>query len=220
MTNINHLIEQVVFNPFRNDAFSIAFFLLALLLATVWRNFLIVFVHKAREMVLSHDWRSFEAENANSGPRLRLALIIINLCSVSIFLYQLIVHNTSISLPYWHLLLALFFIHFLRILLTKLLEIIFNLRGVYEMWAESYTWIHYVSGVLFFPLAILMTYSPVFTFSICTNLALAFFVLGEILLFYRLFTVFYSGIASLFYLFLYLCTLEILPLLTVYRILS
>ncbi|MDA3853573.1 MAG: DUF4271 domain-containing protein, partial [Bacteroidales bacterium] len=78
----------------------------------------------------------------------------------------------------------------------------------------------FVSGVLYFPLAILMTYSPESTFSICTNIALVVFILGEMLFFYRLFSVFYAGIASLFYLFLYLCALEVLPLLIVFRILS
>lgn len=193
---------------------------MSLLLATVWRNFLIVFVHKTREMVLVHDWRTFDAENANSGLRLRLSLILINLSSVSIFIYQVVKHSTSIELPYWYIVVALFAVHFIRIVVTKFLEIVFNLRGIYEMWVESYTWIHYILGVLFFPLAVLMTYSPELTFSFCANFALVIFVLGEILLFYRLFSVFYNGMASLFYLFLYLCTLEIIPLLTMYRILS
>lgn len=220
MTELATVIDQVPFDPFKNDIFSIAFFVLALLLASVWRNFLIVFVHKAREIVLSHDLRTFEAENANSGPRLRISLIVFNLSSVSIFIYQVIKYSTHVELSYWYILLALLGIHLFRIVATKFIEFIFNLQGGYEIWVESYTWIHYIFGVLFFPLAILMTYSPEVTFSFCTNLALAFFILGEMLLFYRFFSFFYSGIASLFYLFLYLCTLEILPLLIVFRILS
>ena len=213
-------IDQVLLNPLKNDVFSVAFFAMALLLATVWRNFLIVFVHKTREMVLSHDWRTFEAENANSGPRLRLSLVVVNLSSISIFLYQLNRYLDAPLVPYWQLLLALTSLHILRILVTKFIEVLFKFRGLYEMWVESYTWIHYVLGVLFFPLAILMTYSPDLTFTFCANLALGLFILGELLLFYRLFFIFYNGIASLFYLFLYLCTLEIIPLLTVFRFLS
>lgn len=217
MNDFTTAIDQVLINPYENDLFSVAFFALALLLAMVWRNFLIVFVHKTREMLFSHDWRSFEAENANSGPRLRIALTIITLSSVSIFLYQFIKISGGPDISLWLIALALFGIHFFRMVVTKFIEFVFKLRGMYEIWVESYSWIHYIIGVLFFPLAVLMTYSPEMSYAICGNLALAFFILGEFLLFYRFIVVFYNGIASLFYLFLYLCTLEILPLLTVFR---
>lgn len=220
MPELNTAIDHIVQSPLRNDVFSIAFFVLALLLATVWRNFLIVFVHKTREMVLSHDWRTFEAENASSGPRLQLTLIIILLSSVSIFLFQINRFTDARPVTFWHILLALTALHLVRLIFTKFIEVVFMQKGVYEMWVESYTWIHYILGVLFFPLAVLITYSPEATFSIVAHLAITFFILGEILFFYRLFSVFYRGIASLFYLFLYICTLEILPLLTVFRILS
>lgn len=220
MTLLFTTIDQVLIDPLKNDTFSIAFFILALLLASVWRNFLIVFIHKAREMILSHDWRTFDAENANSGGRLRLSLMMINLATTSIFLFQVNKYIEGPELSYWHLLLGITGVHFIRIFATKLIEIVFKLKGVYEIWVESYTWIHFVLGVLSFPLAILITYSPESTFSISANLALVLFILGELLLIYRLFSVFYNGMASLFYLFLYLCVLEILPLLTVFRILA
>jgi cell division protein FtsL len=100
LTELNTIIDLVVFNPLKNDVFTIAFLMLALLLASVWRNFLIVFVHKAREMVLSHDWRSFEAENANYGPRLRLSLVVVSLGSASIFAYQLVRFSTHVEIQY------------------------------------------------------------------------------------------------------------------------
>lgn len=220
MNNLGISIEQVINDPLKNDLFSVALFSIALLLALVWRNFLIVFVHKTREMILSHDLRTFEAENANSGPRLRLSLAIISIGSIAIFLYQFISFSDGPSISVWHIVLALLGLHLGRIFLTKYIIFVFKLRGFYEIWIESYSWIHFILGVLFFPLAVLITYSPEMTYAISGNLAFVFFIIGEFLLFYRIFSVFYNGLASLFYLFLYLCTLEILPLLTVFRLLS
>ncbi len=170
-------------------------------------------------MVLSNDSRSFEVENMNSGTRLRIVLMLVTLVSVSIFVFKLCVYVKYTNLFYWQVLLGVVGIHLLRILLTRFIEYVFNAKGGYEIWFDSYSWIHYSLGVIFFPLAILMTYSPSASFSICANLALIAFVLSELLFFYRLISVFYNGLVSLCYLFLYLCALEILPLLTVYRIL-
>lgn len=203
-----------------DDVFTLAFLGIAVLLALVWKNFLLVFIHKIRELILSKDWRSFEAENANSGPRLRLHLSVISLASVSLFLFQMIRYSGLPSVPYLQVLLFLFVMHLARILLTKSVEFVFSMRGIYEMWIESYAWIHYIMGVLFFPLVVLLTYSPSETYTSVGHAAIVVFFLAEALLFYRLFAVFYNGIVSLFYLFLYLCTLEILPVLIVLRFIS
>ncbi len=207
-------------NPAQNDLFTIAFLVMALMMAMVWRNFLIVFLHKTREMIFSRDWRTFEAENATAGSRMRIILVFVTLVSVSIFVFQINRFTPIRQLPYWSILLGITILHLIRILITKLLEFLLDIRGVFEIWFESYIWIHFMVGVLFFPLAVLMTYSPETTFSVTAYLGAGLFLLGEILLFYRLFAVFYRGLSSLFYLFLYLCTLEILPLLTVYGLLS
>lgn len=212
MTEILHLASE-------NDVFTYVFLGLSIILAGIWHNFLIVFVHKSRELVLSHDWRSFEAENANSGSRLRFSLVLIHLVVLSLFIYQITAYVNGEASSFWKIVLTLFCIHTFRLLMTKLLEFVFSRKGMYEIWVESYAWIHYILGVLFFPLLVLMTYSPDLTFSFSAHFALFLFILAESLLFYRLFIVFYNGIVSLFYLFLYLCTLEILPLFIAFNIL-
>lgn len=193
---------------------------MAAMLALVWRSFLVVFVHKVREMVFSSDWRTFEAENAKSGTRMRFIIAIISVLSVSIYIYKFSQFIRPALVDYWAVLLALIALHTVRVVLTKWVEVLFELRGAYEIWFESYTWIHFTIGVLFFPLAVLITYSPEATFSLSAYIGIALFILGETLFVYRLFAVFYKGLASLFYLFLYLCALELMPLLTVFRLLS
>lgn len=200
-----------------NDAYTITFTVMALLLAIIWHNFLLVIVHKVREMVLSSDLRTFEAENANSGFRMRIILSTIHLLSISIFIDHILKQFGVDIVEYWYILGLLFLLHAFRILMTRFLSYVFSMVEMYHVWVESYSWIHYILGLLVFPLAVLMTYSPVVTFSACANIALVIYLLSKILLFYRLFVVFYNGIHSLFYLFLYLCTLEIIPLLIVFH---
>lgn len=200
-----------------NDLYTIVFIVLGILLSIIWRNFLLVIIHKIREMVLSSDLRTFEAENANSGFRMRIILSIIHLVAVSIFIDRILIQFGIDKLSDWQILIMLFSLHLLRIIITRFLSYLFSIVEMYQVWIESYSWIHYMLGLLIFPLAVLMTYSPVVTFSACANLSLIFFLLAKILLFYRITIVFYNGIHSLFYLFLYLCTLEIIPLLIVFH---
>lgn len=201
-----------------NDYYTIAFLVMGLLLALIWQNFLLVMIHKIREMVLSSDLRTFEAENANSGFKMRLILSFIHLASVSIFSYKLLLQFGVERVSYSQVLLLLFLMHALRLLATRFLAFVFSMVEMYQVWVESYSWVHYLLGLLVFPLAVLLTYSPTLTFSACANIVLVIYILAKLLLFYRLFVVFYRGIDSLFYLFLYLCTLEIIPLLIVLRI--
>ena len=200
-----------------NDLYTITFIVMALLMAFIWNNFLLVIVHKVREMVLSSDLRTFEAENANSGFRMRVILAIIHLLSISIFIDHILSQFGMEMLDYWQILSLLFALHVFRIMMTRFLSFVFSMVEMHQVWIESYSWIHYMLGLLVYPLAVLMTYSPVLTFSACVNIALVIYLLSKILLFYRLFVVFYNGIHSLFYLFLYLCTLEIIPLLIVFH---
>ncbi len=203
-----------------HDIYTIVFLVMALMLVIIWHDFLLVFIHKVREMVLTSDVRTFEAENANSGPRLRLFLAILNLASFSIFSFQLLNQFGITNVFYWQILVVFILLHTSRIFITRFLAYIFSMQSMFPIWIETYSWVHYMLGVLVFPLAVIITYSSTVTFSFCANLAGAFFILGELLFFYRMFFVFYRRIVSLFYLFLYLCTLEIIPLLIVFRFLS
>lgn len=213
-------LPNILINSTSNDLFTLLFVVMAFLLAYVWRNFIIVFIHKVRELLLSSDWRSFQAENANSGTRLRIVLSLVNLFSVSIFLYHISHFLGIINIPYYYYLLCLTGFHLLKIIVTAILSYVFTLRQEFVIWVESYVWIHFICGVVFFPLAFLLTYSPAETMGFCTYFGVSVLILVEILIIYRLTVVFYQGIVSFLYLFLYLCALEFLPLLTTYRLLS
>lgn len=202
-----------------NDLFTYLFMGVSVLLALIWRDFLVMLVHKVRELFLSSDWRSFQAENSKTGSKLRIFLAIINLLSVSILLFQLGAFYLESSPPYLVLLIGVAIVHLVRIIISALVNYIFTLQEAFNIWLDTYGWIHSICGVIALPISILLTYSPMFTIEFSTYFILICFILAESLLIYRLVTVFYTGIVSFLYLFLYLCTLEILPILWAYRLL-
>ncbi|MBP7506898.1 MAG: DUF4271 domain-containing protein [Prolixibacteraceae bacterium] len=102
----------------------------------------------------------------------------------------------------------------------------YRLTGfIFDTSSETREYIFYlklgnrVTGLLLFPIAIAL-------FFIKTDIALVFFIIGGILIVFNIFQGIYRGIQvigqkvfSIYYLILYLCTLEILPLVFVWRIL-
>lgn len=83
---------------------------------------------------------------------------------------------------------------------------------------QSYFFINIIIGLLLFPVNLLLTYVNNFsiqTFAIYSGLIIL--VLYLLLISLRLFYIFLKDVASLFYLILYLCTLEILPVVVIFK---
>jgi hypothetical protein len=202
--------------------FTIVFIINCFLLAIFWHSLMIVLSHKVHELILSRDWRSFVLENVDTGIRIRIVLMVVYLSSLTIFFYWMsrFMGLEDTHFPIIYILGIIVGVHLLRIVATVIINAIFSSRASYRIWIESYLWIHFMLGILFIPLALLATYSPEEYLHIWFYIGLSFMILAEIMFFYRMFLVFYSGFVSFFYLFLYLCTLEILPLLFVVRLIT
>lgn len=207
-------------SPSTNDLFTLLFLVAGILLAAIWQNFILVFIHKVRALLLSSDWRSFEVENATSGVRLRLVLMFVYLLSLSVSSFHLNNYLEARYIPFYIFPLLLFLAHLAKISMSALISYVFSCRNEFAIWVESYMWIHYIVGVVSLPLAVFLTYSPFETISFCAYFGLGVLFLAELLLIYRVAVIFNRGIVSFFYLFLYLCTLELIPLLTICRLLS
>ena len=97
-------------------------------------------------------------------------------------------------------------------LLYKFMGYLFGLRDVAQAFTLDYFVIVSVSGLILLPMLLGMIYTlGKFDFVwLFAMLLVAFLML--ITLFIKLLQIFYSGFSSLFYIFLYLCTSEILPL--------
>lgn len=83
---------------------------------------------------------------------------------------------------------------------------------------QSYFFINIIIGLLLFPVNLVLTYVNNFsiqTFAIYSGLVIL--ILYLTLISFRLFYIFLKDVASMFYLILYLCTLEILPVVVIFK---
>lgn len=81
-----------------------------------------------------------------------------------------------------------------------------------KQWTDSYFFTLSLFGILLFPVSLLVVYlefSPFWSGIICVFL----FIFAVFLKLYKSFCIFFSGLHGVLFLFLYFCTLEILPLL-------
>lgn len=113
---------------------------------------------------------------------------------------------------------AIYFV--LKWVMIRFVGYVFGLKDVARAFSTDYFVIVAVLGLFLLPLVCGMIYMPNvsdFVWSITLGLI---GILVFIILFIKLLQIFYSGIVSLFYIFLYLCTSEILPLLVAAKVAS
>lgn len=80
---------------------------------------------------------------------------------------------------------------------------------------RSFTTTFVVCGLLLFPVVVGMIYAPPTSLWVLTSIGIFFMAIAALLILFKAFQFFFNGISSLCYLFLYLCTLEILPILLI-----
>jgi hypothetical protein len=83
---------------------------------------------------------------------------------------------------------------------------------------ESYSNIVSVLGVSLFPFLILQIYIPSYLYNAIEIISLIICMAACILVIIKLFQIFFHKIVASFYILLYLCTLEILPSIILYRV--
>lgn len=123
--------------------------------------------------------------------------------------------NSYLLLGKFFLVYSLFL--FLKLFLYAIVNGTFFKRNQNKRWMKSLYFIIFFAGALFFPIAAMAVYldflSPVIT--ILTILAVTLF---EILIIFKLIRVFFLGKYKLMLILLYLCTVEIIPLLLIGRV--
>ena len=85
-----------------------------------------------------------------------------------------------------------------------------------KLWLESYFFVISIFGMLLLPVTLLIVYGD-FPFYINVIIPVFLFFLMNLFFIYKCFSIFFSQLHGWFYLFLYFCTLEILPLLVVWK---
>lgn len=93
---------------------------------------------------------------------------------------------------------------------------VFFEKNQQKQWSDSYNFLITVESILFFPLALIFVY---FNISIL-QAALVFgilLVIFKILLMYKCYAIFFQKFYCLFHLFAYLCALELMPMLALFK---
>lgn len=113
-----------------------------------------------------------------------------------------------------HLLAAYFFIiltfYLLKWIIYKFINWIFFNKVKSKLWSESYLLILSILGFILFPVTLLGIYSHLSP-SIISIINICIFIFSNLLLFYKCFSIFFNRLHGIFFLFVYFCTLEILP---------
>ena len=200
----------------------------ALLLCCLFASFFVArsrhfFVIKSKEFFRTHHRENLFNDSSDERMAGKYFFPFVLCCGLSMlfFNYQQRFFPDVLDAfsPYWLMggnLAVLCTAYGLRTLLYKFVNTVFFERESYVKWIESYHLLTVVASVLMFPLALLVVFDdldfeiwrPLFYFS-------AIFV--EIFLIFKTYHIFFRGKLGFLHLILYLCTLEFLPLLSLWK---
>jgi Domain of unknown function (DUF4271) len=156
--------------------------------------------------------------------RVNLLLTTIHICITSLFIYQLgflikaSFHESITFIFYLKILAFLLVLYVLKYFFARMLAIVFNQQALASEYIFNVSLYNNFQGVLFIPI-LLILYFTTFNFSsILMYIALPVLGLGLLLRLFRLVMIGNAKSISYFYIFLYICTLEILPLVVIFKI--
>ncbi|GAF05384.1 DUF4271 domain-containing protein [Saccharicrinis fermentans] len=176
----------------------------------------VIFSQFARKMIKSESLRNQKAAFALSG------LFLFN---TSLFIYEYVsYHQVSTILNKGLLLIPLamaviFGFGLVKGLLYRLVAYVFDCKS------ETSEYIFYmrlhdkIFGLVMIPVILVIPYIDVSGLPALFNFGIGIYVLLYLVQLFRGFAIILKNVASLFYMFLYLCALEILPLIIMYNIL-
>lgn len=98
----------------------------------------------------------------------------------------------------------------------KLMSYVFFNRDVYEQWLSNWTTIAALHALVMFIPTLLFAYVP-FLYKASLLLIVIWFILSRLIIVYKSYAIFFNSLDRLHYLFLYLCTQEIIPLFLLYK---
>ena len=135
-------------------------------------------------------------------------------------------HHFDISLcqqpPRWLLgfyILAFLIFYLLKRMMIEFINWIFFPKSQQKEWKENYSFLISVESIVFFPLVLTLVYFQI-SFDKFVWIFLFILLIIKFLLTFKTFKIFFPKSYCLFHLFVYLCGLEIMPLLTLWKTLA
>lgn len=149
-----------------------------------------------------------------NDAKIRFSIRVFSIGVISLFCYTYFNgENASVSLlRFGYFAVATYGFFWLKNVLFDLLGYVFLDVASIRLAKESYFNILSLIGICFFPLLLIQFYNPYNITPIIHTTALILCIVGYLLIVFRLFQIFLHKILASFYILLYLCTLEFLPL--------
>lgn len=186
----------------------------------VWRFSGQFFALKTSGLLNIHSRKNFVGDEAKRFSS-DIVFVTIHILVLSLFLYQIFYYlgefKSGIGL-YLYCVSGLVALHSIKYLINRYLTYVFYDYQMYTLWKQSYNINNYILGILFIPVVLGMVYGGESVFELCLATGGFVFLLLLILYVYRLFVIFFKDLASLLYLILYLCALEIIPIMIGYKL--
>lgn len=186
----------------------------------VWRFSGQFFAIKTSGLLNIHGRKNFVGDEAKRFSS-DIVFVTIHILVLSLFIYQIFYYlgefPPGIGL-YSYCIAGVVSLHFVKYIINRYLAFVFYDVQVFSLWKQSYNINNYILGILFIPVVLGMVYGGESVFEICLATGAFIFILLLILYVYRLFVIFFKDLASLLYLILYLCALEIIPLMIGYKL--
>ena len=154
-----------------------------------------------------------------TDSRFRVFLIVFAVFVISLFAYLNFYQiKSSFSLvKYFEFILVSSVFFGFKILSFEIMDYVFLDNKSARLAKESYFNVLSFLGIILFPLLVAQIYVAVEFVKISNDFGLLAIILAYILIIIKLFQIFFHNIVSFFYILLYLCTLEILPIFILYR---
>ena len=200
------------------DWFFIISLLFVLLLAIIKLNFYYPFTSSYKELVKENPSKHAYNNDILQTSFLSLLLVVCTCIVFSLVFYVIfnpLYEQENISIFLWTFIMIMCFF-FIRFLLLKSVGLLFNIRNIISEWVNLTTMLDFLSSVLCLPFVFIAYY---YSFSWFLILPLIIFIGVFLIRCTRGWNIFKRGLRIYEY-FLYLCTIEILPLLLLLKFVS
>ncbi len=162
-------------------------------------------------------------ESGSSQVKLNSNLVFLFVCSLGLFLHTISYdahlaisfENKGLNLLFFVGIAAVFLI--IKWLAFQFLNYIFFGSGANDIFIRSYFTIMFGYALALFPIVIFLIYGPNNFHNFSLILSLIISIIAVLLIFLKTSQIFLQNIVSFFYIILYLCTLEILPIFIVLK---
>lgn len=209
-----------------NPILTISLLLLFLLFGYVINYGRKMIVETTKDFFYLKERSSIFIDSSANALQLKISFLIISIGSIGLFLYSLFFHeDTSSSFHNKLVYLALFFLltvgfFVFKLLTFKILGYVFFDKSTSSIFIRDYFSIIFGLGIVLLPIVIGLIYTDEQFFMLFLIFGLLMFLCASLLILYKIFQIFLVNLYSLFYILLYLCTLEILPIVIVIKALS